>query len=93
MYRVFENEGQIEYGYKTLKFMVFDHEEDISVVYTSKIYMKPYFKMQTSIHDLKMRKNKKNDNKFFAIFTLFPFCNFVILLLFVDKVNKIKLQC
>ena len=31
-YRVFENEGQIEYGYKTLKFMVFDHEEEISVV-------------------------------------------------------------
>jgi len=48
--------------------MVFDYEEDISVVW--KIYMKPYFKMQTSIHDFKMRKNKKNDNKFF--------CNFYI---------------
>ena len=77
---MFENEGQIEYDYKTLKFMVFDHEEDISVVYTSKIYMKPYFKLQTSIHDLKMRKNKKNYNKYIAIFIVFQFCNFVILL-------------
>ena len=25
-YRVSENEGQIENGYKTLKFIVFDHE-------------------------------------------------------------------
>ena len=39
IYRVFENEGQIEYGYKTLKFMVFDHEEDISVVYTSERFI------------------------------------------------------
>ena len=38
-YRVFENEGQIEYGYKTLKFMVFDYEEDISVVYTSERFI------------------------------------------------------
>ena len=38
-YRVFKNIGQIEYGYKTLKFMVFDHEEDISVVYTSERFM------------------------------------------------------
>ena len=38
-YRVFENEGQIEYGYKPLKFMAFDHEENISVVYTSERFM------------------------------------------------------
>ena len=38
-YRVFENEGQIEYGYKTLKFMVFDREEAISVVNTSERFM------------------------------------------------------
>ena len=36
---MFENEGQIEYGYKTLKFMVFDHVEDISVVYTSERFI------------------------------------------------------
>ena len=36
---MFENEGQIEYGYKTLKFMVFDYEEDISVVYTSERFI------------------------------------------------------
>jgi len=38
-YRVSENEGQIENGYKTLKFMVFDHELDISVIYTSERFM------------------------------------------------------
>ena len=78
---MFENEGQIEYGYKTLKFMVFDHEEDISVVYTSERFMwNLTLRCKHQFMTSKWVKTKKNDNKYFAIFTLFPSCNFVILL-------------
>ena len=61
--------------------MVFDHEEDISVVYTSERFMwNLTLRCKHLFMTSKWVKTKKNYNKYIAIFTVFQFCNVVILL-------------